>query len=153
MLFRPAILLAVVIVILLGLLSTVIATPVPPVEDVKVLGKTFQSLRAVKGHFDGGDFNEDVDTFNGKKHRTMQKLAKAFNRAGVLEKTIKKTMGRSDKIPVQVLMELQSTQPEMTINIYRYMVFKWRGYHDYLWFRVDDRSGKAVKGDWYHALD
>ncbi|KAG0350815.1 hypothetical protein BG005_009666 [Podila minutissima] len=140
--------------VLLGLLSTVIACPVPPVEDIKALGKTFQCLRAFKVRFDGDDFNEDVDTFNGKKHRTMQqKLARAFNKAGVLEKTILKTMGRSDKIPAEVLMELQSTQPEMTINIYRYMVFKWRGYHDYLWFRVDDRDGKVVKGDWYHTLE
>ncbi|KAF9294035.1 hypothetical protein BGZ74_011450 [Mortierella antarctica] len=153
MFFRPVILLAAVAIVLLGLVSTVIACPVPPVEDVKALGKTFQCLRAFKGRFDGGDFNEDVDTFNGKKHRTMQKLARVFYKAGVFEKTILKTMGRSDKIPAAVLMALQSTQPEMTINIYRYMVFKWRGYHDYLWFRVDDRTHKVVKGDWYHALE
>ncbi|KAF9333626.1 hypothetical protein BG006_003363 [Podila minutissima] len=153
MFFRPAILLAAIAMVLFGLLSVVIAAPVPPVEDVKALGKTFQDLRAVNGHFDGGEFNEDVDAFNGKKHQTMQKLAKAFNKAGVLEATIETTMGRSDKIPAQVMKELKGTEPEMTINIYKYMVFKWRGYHDYLWFRVDDRTHKVVKGDWYHALE
>ncbi|KFH66345.1 hypothetical protein MVEG_08444 [Podila verticillata NRRL 6337] len=56
-------------------------------------------------------------------------------------------------IPAQVLQELKGTEPEMTINMYKYMVFKWRGYHDYLWFRVDDRTHKVIKGDWYHALE
>lgn len=57
---------------MLGLMSIVLAAPVPPVEDVQALGKTFQVLRTVKGHFDGGEFNEDIDAFNGKKHQTMQ---------------------------------------------------------------------------------
>ncbi|KAF9388507.1 hypothetical protein CPB97_000948 [Podila verticillata] len=153
MFFRPAILLVTITMVLLGLMSIVLAAPVPPVEDVQALGKTFQVLRTVKGHFDGGEFNEDIDAFNGKKHQTMQKLAKAFNKAGVLETAIEATMGRSDKIPAQVLQELKGTEPEMTINMYKYMVFKWRGYHDYLWFRVDDRTHKVIKGDWYHALE
>ncbi|KAG0330736.1 hypothetical protein BG000_011540, partial [Podila horticola] len=72
MFFRPAILLATIMMVLLGLLSTAVAAPVPPVEDVQALGKTFQDLRTIKGHFDGGEFNEDVDAFNGKKHQTMQ---------------------------------------------------------------------------------
>jgi len=71
----------------------------------------------------------------------------------VLETAIEATMGRSDKIPAQVLQELKRTEPEMTINMYKYMVFKWRGYHDYLWFRLDDRTHKVIKGDWYNALE
>lgn len=62
-------------------------------------------------------------------------------------------MGRSDKITVQVMKELKRSEPEMTSNIYKYIIYKWRGYHDYLWFHVDDRTRKVVQGDWYFALE
>jgi hypothetical protein len=66
-----AILLVALSVIFLGLLSSVQAAPTP-VEDVQALGRTFQELRKIKGHFDGGEYNPDVDGYNGEKHQVMQ---------------------------------------------------------------------------------
>lgn len=68
MIFLPTVLLFAVTLVVLSLLSTAFAAPVTPVEDIQALGKTFQVLRTIKGHFDGGEFSADVDAFNGKKH-------------------------------------------------------------------------------------
>ncbi|KAF9274374.1 hypothetical protein BGZ68_000731 [Mortierella alpina] len=64
------------------------------------------------------------------------------------------TMGPSDVIPDDVLMWLKGNEPETTPPIeYEYLVYMWRGYHDYLWFRVDRDADKVVASDWYHAYE
>jgi len=34
-----------------------------------------------------------------------------------------------------------------------YLVYYWRGRHDYLYFKVDAISEKVITSDWYNALD
>ncbi|KAG0208209.1 hypothetical protein BGX28_000736 [Mortierella sp. GBA30] len=34
-----------------------------------------------------------------------------------------------------------------------YFVYKWRGNHDYLWFKVDALKEEVVESSWYHAYD
>ncbi|KAF9403864.1 hypothetical protein BGZ94_004487 [Podila epigama] len=155
MLFRPSSFVLVIALALVSLLSVVVAAPITalPIDDIQILGQEYQVLRTVKGHWDGGEFSEEVDAFNGKKHQVMQQLAAEFAKPGVLESKIVKTMGRPDSIPTRVLKELKKSEPEVTINMYKYIVFKWRGYHDFLWFRIDDRTHKVVQGEWYYALE
>ncbi|KAI1308386.1 hypothetical protein EDD11_004315 [Mortierella claussenii] len=34
-----------------------------------------------------------------------------------------------------------------------YFIYKWRGNHDYLWFKVDATTEKVLESDWYHAYE
>ncbi|KAG0315464.1 hypothetical protein BG000_005196 [Podila horticola] len=34
-----------------------------------------------------------------------------------------------------------------------YFIYKWRGNHDYLWFKVDAIQEQVVQSSWYHAYD
>jgi len=40
--------------------------------DILAVGNSYRELRTIKGHWDGGEPNEDVDNYNGKKHLAMQ---------------------------------------------------------------------------------
>jgi hypothetical protein len=41
-------------------------------DNFKALSEQFQTLRNVKGHYSGGDFNEQTDAPNGAKHNAMK---------------------------------------------------------------------------------
>jgi hypothetical protein len=41
-------------------------------DNIKALSDQFQALRSVKGHYQGGDFNEQTDAPNGAKHHAMK---------------------------------------------------------------------------------
>ncbi|KAJ9049284.1 hypothetical protein DSO57_1026257 [Entomophthora muscae] len=34
-----------------------------------------------------------------------------------------------------------------------YLVYEWRGKHDYMYFKVNAQTEKVISSDWYHALD
>lgn len=34
-----------------------------------------------------------------------------------------------------------------------YFIYKWRGNHDYLWFKVDALREEVIQSSWYHAYD
>ena len=70
--FRPTAFLLAISMVFLGLLSAVSAAAIPQETDIIALGQTFQTLREVKGHWDGADFNPAVDAPNGEKHQVMK---------------------------------------------------------------------------------
>ncbi|KAF9371570.1 hypothetical protein CPB97_001892, partial [Podila verticillata] len=78
--FRPTVLLLAISMVFFGLLSAVSAAAIPQETDLVALGQTFQTLREIQGHFDGGDFNPVVDAPNGEKHQVMQKLYEAYGK-------------------------------------------------------------------------
>ncbi|KAJ3087952.1 hypothetical protein HK102_009906 [Quaeritorhiza haematococci] len=47
-------------------------------EEIMTVGEEFQKLRDVRGHYEGGDWNEDVDGFNGRKHQLMLQLQQSL---------------------------------------------------------------------------
>ncbi|KAG0213133.1 hypothetical protein BGX28_004959 [Mortierella sp. GBA30] len=140
-------------VMFLGILS-VSAAPTAPSNDLQVLGQDFQALREVRGHWDGETFNADVDAPNGKKFQVMQKLYETLGKPGTLAKDVEAIMGQSDSIPAAVLKELKRTEPQITPPTnFKYVLYKWRGYHDYLWFRVNLRTKTVSKSEWYFAYE
>ncbi|KAF8940646.1 hypothetical protein EDD21DRAFT_375957 [Dissophora ornata] len=34
-----------------------------------------------------------------------------------------------------------------------YFIYKWRGNHDYLWFKIDAIKEQVLESSWYHAYD
>ncbi|KAF9125608.1 hypothetical protein BGX30_000390 [Mortierella sp. GBA39] len=67
-------------------------------SEFQALGQSFQNLRTIKGHWDGGDSNPSVDNFNGEKHQTLQKLGEYFGTPGTPAANILVTMGEPDEI-------------------------------------------------------
>ncbi|KAF9435108.1 hypothetical protein BGZ76_006882 [Entomortierella beljakovae] len=150
---RPTVLLLALSIIFMGFLSTAMAAAIPT-NEVAILGEKFQTLRKIKGHFDGGDYNEDVDAFNGEKHQVMMKLADNFVKIGVLSDDIITVMGISDGIPAEILKSLKRTEPLITPPTnFEYILYKWRGYHDYLWIRINLKTKTVQKSEWYYAYE
>jgi len=34
-----------------------------------------------------------------------------------------------------------------------YFIYKWRGNHDYLWFKIDALKEEVLESSWYHAYE
>jgi hypothetical protein len=34
-----------------------------------------------------------------------------------------------------------------------YLIYYWRGKHDYLWFKIESSTSQAIDSGWYNALD
>ncbi|KAF9931347.1 hypothetical protein FBU30_010382 [Linnemannia zychae] len=34
-----------------------------------------------------------------------------------------------------------------------YFIYKWRGNHDYLWFKIDAAKEEVIESSWYHAYE
>ena len=94
------------------------------------LGREYQELRKQKGHFTGGgEWNDAVDRWDGRKHQVMAELDKMLVGQGT--ETLLAVMG----------------QPDARDGTH--WVYYWRGRHDYLFF--DCQGGKIVRSDWWMA--
>ncbi|KAG0232521.1 hypothetical protein BGW42_008141 [Actinomortierella wolfii] len=47
------------------------------------------------------------------------------------------------------VMPENSGQPQQVM----YFIYKWRGNHDYLWFKVDAAKETVIESSWYHAYE
>ncbi|KAF9974315.1 hypothetical protein BGZ73_002271 [Actinomortierella ambigua] len=56
--------------------------------------------------------------------------------------------GRSGELNTTVMPEGHD-QPQQVM----YFVYKWRGNHDYLWFKVDAVTETVLESSWYHAYE
>lgn len=132
------------------------------------LGNLYQQLRSVPGHLqvNTGAFNSDVDGFNGKKHLIMKALQQKLGAPGAASQNIVSVMGQPDEItlsldpnnklgditlmpgPIMVVPVGAESEAESF-----YMIYYWRGRHDYLWFKVDTVSQAVKESNWYMALE
>ncbi|KAG0306898.1 hypothetical protein BGZ98_001492 [Dissophora globulifera] len=155
--------------------------------EYQALGQSFQSLRNIKGHWDGGDSNPAVDNFNGEKHQTLQKLGEYFGRRGTSASAILQAMGQPDEVKQSMdeafhaslmpgpmlggtganaaianatgagLGDMSTTMMPTTTkdagSQVMYFIYKWRGNHDYLWFKIDALNETVIESSWYHAME
>ncbi|KAJ3337126.1 hypothetical protein HDU93_001552 [Gonapodya sp. JEL0774] len=144
-------------------------------QELQALGQEFSTLRTVHGHWKGGEFNADVDGFQGKKHETMKKLHSMLGTPGTAASLITQAMGKPDDVtPTLPGIHISGTGaavPTMpgpvmhgsagpgpgafgsASGAHFYMIYEWRAKHDYLWFEIDPTTEKVVKSDWYMALE
>ncbi|KAJ1541414.1 hypothetical protein HK096_010208 [Nowakowskiella sp. JEL0078] len=151
-------------------------------EYMNVVSLEFNNLKGQTGHFSEhqGDFNPDIDSINGKKHKAMKILAGYLGEAGTKFHEIIKFMGQPDMtIPISVSVSsieenvdilglfnssaLQmpgpilggsiGTSPEIDVLEEEtfIVVYFWRWRHDYLWFYIDGGKGVVITSNWYHA--
>jgi len=128
-----------------------------PVEDIAA---EFRRLRAAKGHFDGGDWNANLDQWMGLKHQLMIELGAHLGGGGHLGEG-----GYSDSEVVRLLdppdavaregdglFDRVSNQAEFqgpAAGTYELLIYHWRGRHDFLYFV--SQEGTIVSSGWWYA--
>ena len=114
--------------LILLLLTTALGWAQTP--KLMALGREYQELRKQPGHFTGGgEWNEAVDHWKGRKHEVMTELGQLLSQA--------KTS------------ELLATMGEPDAHDGDQWIYYWRGRHDYLRFKV--QGGQVVHSDWWMA--
>ncbi|KAJ3416997.1 hypothetical protein HDV05_007479 [Chytridiales sp. JEL 0842] len=143
-------------------------TPAPPTEftaeQISAFAADFAVLRTIKGHFEGGEWNDDVDKYNGKKHLALIALGQYFGKPSTPLQTLAETMGSPDEVvPYTEPTADQMPGPILSANPSAsllntetvgdiYVIYYWRGRRDFLWFLVDGEQ-KVVKSDWYLSYE
>ncbi|KNC98583.1 uncharacterized protein SPPG_06268 [Spizellomyces punctatus DAOM BR117] len=145
-------------------------------QDLAILSTEFKALRDRKGHFNGGEHDKDVDGYGGKKHKTMEALAKALGNKGTPATKVLEAMGPPDEIVPKVgasnVGPLQAAGPGAITGGMPgpviaggspnalgaaegkpyFLIYYWRGRHDYLWFEVDPSGDEKINDyGWYAA--
>ncbi|KAI8819334.1 uncharacterized protein EV422DRAFT_534382 [Fimicolochytrium jonesii] len=148
--------------------------------DISTYAAEYQSLRTRKGHFGGGEHDVDVDKFNGRKHVTMKHLAETLGVKGTPAVKVLEAMGAPDEIvpksgggniqaesvgpldgeglatgmpgPVLGGGEAGAVAAAGAGETY-YLVYYWRGRHDYVWFLVGAKHETVEGYGWYAAGD
>ncbi|KAJ3049261.1 hypothetical protein HK097_009721 [Rhizophlyctis rosea] len=165
----PLLILTLLLLLTLPTMSTTLS------NEITAAQADYAALRDIKGHFADGDFNPDVDKFGGKKQLAMEKLGEYLGAPGTPGGRVLQVMGKPDAVvpktdPSQEGPEalqggagVLQGMPGPVIpgggaapnGGNYYLVYYWRGKHDYLWFEIDSSSGdEVVKGySWYKALE
>jgi len=122
-----------------------------PVEQI---ADEFKKTRAIKGHFDGGAWNDEADKWMGRKHRLMIELGLRLA-GGRYEKSDiirlldppDRIAGKGDYLFEQIVSEKQYDLS--TPYSYEFLVYYWRGRHDFLFFTCQD--GVITNSGWWYA--
>ncbi|CAB1081075.1 hypothetical protein D1AOALGA4SA_8735 [Olavius algarvensis Delta 1 endosymbiont] len=120
------------------------------------LAAEFRSFRSLPGHFSNGPWTDEVDRWMGRKHRLMRELGLRLGDGEYSRARVTKWLGPPDQIARKGdrLFDLIIRLPgysAATAAGHEFMVYSWRGMHDFLFFTSED--GMIVGSDWWHAGD
>lgn len=123
-------------------------------QSLSELSSDFSRLRKIKGHFSGGSWNKDIDQWQGHKHQIMLNLSKYFDRGGQQVSMVIQYMGNPDETaePGSRLFQHLNTLSQyigMDLTDSRFLIYYWRGEHDFLFFELRDEE--LISTGWWHA--
>lgn len=110
-------------------------------SDMEHVAAAYRELRAVRGHFDGGPWREEVDRWDGAKHRLMQRLAGALVARRAATDAVLAWLG-----PPDATIAASSADPGAVCWIYR-----WRGERDQLALRIV--ATRVAAAEWRYAYE
>ena len=124
------------------------------------LGKRYLELKNIKGKYTGGEYNEIVDSESGEKHKIMDELLKELGKEGTSIANICNLMGPPDTLspilpdenyrpPIPLMPGIvmpPGSQTQTQSNVY--MIYSWRGMHDYIWFKLNQDESQVVESGW-----
>ncbi|MEW6284049.1 MAG: hypothetical protein AB1758_35880 [Candidatus Eremiobacterota bacterium] len=115
-------------------------------QELPALAAEFRELRTIRGWFSGGDAWVDaVDSWDGRKHRVMGRLAELLGDGQHTRAEVEKLLGAPDEAVRPASPTFRFIQGEADLAL----VYRWRGMHDFLYFRcVGDR---VVGYGWWMA--
>ena len=122
------------------------------------LGIKFQRLRAIKGQWEGGEYNAMVDSQNGAKHQLLKQIGELIE-VGSDSQQLVEVLGQPDEISSNGVFNvmpgpyISNKFKDDTLESIVKMKYNWRGEHDYLWFSVDVKNNTIVNKGWYHAME
>lgn len=125
----------------------------------------WRALRGVRGHFEGGAFNEAVDRWQGRKHVLMQQLAQALLAERASAAQLRARMGEPDAVldarapaqarllqraadaavPPGALAQRGAARPEAL------WLYRWRGARDQLAFALT--ADRVVATAWLYEWE
>jgi hypothetical protein len=122
-----------------------------PLEEIAA---DFRKMRKIKGHFDGGRWNREVDRWMGRKHRLMIQLGLRLASGKYHKSDIGKLMDPPDQTVKKGhdLFKLITGQPgydSLKVGPREFLVYYWRGKHDFLFFTCD--NNRIVNSGWWYA--
>jgi hypothetical protein len=121
-------------------------------DDTAALAREWRSLRAQRGHFDGGRWSDDLDRWQGRKHQLMQSLAQRARAAAWTPAQLRQWLGRPDAqwrgdAPEHALtlqpMRWDGLTPPANALLF---VYHWRGSRDRLIVAL--HGGRIVATGW-----
>ncbi|KAG0213135.1 hypothetical protein BGX28_004961 [Mortierella sp. GBA30] len=153
-----------ILLIALSILSiclSVFAAPTAYLDedlDLRDLGDSFRYWRLFHGKWDDSnsgledkDVEADVDSYNGRKYNVMEKLRMAVCDVDTWANEILQNMGLPDEASINKPGPMNSTDPkDRPPTDFEFLLYKWRGYHDYLWFQIDPSTDYVMECEWFH---
>lgn len=123
-------------------------------DPLRELADAFKDLRAIRGQFEGGTWNDDVDRWMGKKHALMVELGDRLGGGAYSRSQVVDLLGAPDAIAREqdALYDQIRGRAEFEGPSDRgdeFLVYYWRGEHDFLSFTA---QGERVLGaGWSYA--
>ena len=120
--------------------STSNQAPSTKENDLSKLSSEFMRLREIPGHFNGGAWNAEVDSWMGTKHKVMIALAQKLDHDPYLLSDVIFYMGQPDHIIKQDDSQFEQINDWSFTKISTaappdaYLIYEWRGDHDFLIF-------------------
>ena len=126
----------------------------PPGDPIEDIAAEFRGLRTVQGHFDGGDWNDDVDKWMGRKHQLMIQLGARLGSGGYGRAKVVRLLGSPDRTARQGddMFDLIDTLPEFegpSTGPYEFLIYYWRGTHDFLY--LTSQGETILNSGWWYA--
>jgi hypothetical protein len=146
----------ILILLLWGNLGAV-AVKASPATDcpIETLTTEFKNLRLVRGHLSGGgEWNDDVDHWNGRKHQVMNLLGDCLGTGKYRKSDIIELMGKPDAIATKgdiyfSFIVNDTLRTRSLADTDEFLIYYWRGGHDFLYFVCQEEN--AVKSGWWFA--
>jgi len=128
--------------------------PLETMDPIKNIAAEFRRLRTIKGHFEGGTWNDDVDKWMGRKHQLMIQLGSHLGAGEYSTAQVMELLAPPDLIARQGddLFDLVSSLPEFekpATGPYELLIYYWRGTHDFLYFTSQGET--ILNSGWWYA--
>jgi len=129
-------------------------TPTATPDPIQEKAAEFRSLRAIQGHFDGGEWNDDVDQWMGRKHRLMIALGEQLGEGTYSRSQAIDLLGEPDAIAQEgdALYDQIRNRGEFVEppgSGYVFLVYHWRGEHDFLYLIAREQA--ILGAGWWYA--
>lgn len=123
-------------------------------EATQAMADEFRSLRAVRGHFAGGTWNDDVDKWMGRKHQLMIELGDRLGGGAYSRTRVVDLLGAPDATAhegdeLYDLIQDRAESEGPAGGAYEFLIYHWRGAHDFLHFT--SRGETILNSGWWYA--
>jgi len=126
----------------------------PNTERLGQIAEAFRALRTIRGHFNGGTWNDEVDQWMGRKHRLLLQLSTLVSGGKYSKSEIIQLLNPPDRIVQKgdyLYDQITALRDDSVLDLSteEYLIYYWRGTHDYLFFTC--KNNMIVSADWWHA--